>query len=138
MAASAALNPIVVYIVERHPLEDPLSESGFAWLDPADETHRLEGLIGAHDPSQVSYLVDQSPGGPAWKDLLEALLQERLRMVVTHLAPLSPAQRQQLIGVCAQTGTQLITPSDAGRNRTLSSEPKTRPRHKPGGSEGGS
>jgi hypothetical protein len=38
-------------------------------------------------------------------------------MVVTHLAPLSPAQRQQLIGVCAATGAQLITPGDAGRTR---------------------
>jgi hypothetical protein len=137
MAEPSAVNPIVVYIVERHPLEDPLAGAGFAWLDPQGGSQRLEGLIGAHDPSQVSYLVDESPGGPAWKELLDALLQERLRMVITHLAPLTPAQRQQLIGVCAQTGTRLITPSDAGRNRTLSTEPKTRPRRKPGGIEGG-
>ncbi len=137
MAPPSPVTAIVVYIVERHPLEDPLGGAGFAWLDPQDGSRVLEGLIGAHDSSQVTYLVDESPGGPAWKHLLEALLQERLRMVITHLAPLTPAQRQQLIGVCAQTGTQLITPSDAGRNRTLPSEPKTRPRRSPGGSEGG-
>jgi hypothetical protein len=45
------------------------------------------------------------------------LLAEQIQMVITHLAPLSSAQRQQLIGVCAQTGAQLITPGDAGRNR---------------------
>jgi hypothetical protein len=43
-------------------------------------------------------------------------------MVVTHLAPLSSAQRQQLIGICAQVGTQLITPGDAGRNRPAGKE----------------
>jgi hypothetical protein len=39
-----------------------------------------------------------------------------IETVVTHLAPLSSGQRQQLIGVCAFTGASLITPGDGGRN----------------------
>jgi hypothetical protein len=62
-------------------------------------------------------LVDDAPAGPQWDRLLSGLLGENVRMVVTHLAPLSSAQRQQLIGICAQTGAQLITPGDAGRSR---------------------
>lgn len=38
-------------------------------------------------------------------------------MVITHLAPLTSAQRQQLIAFCAQAGTQLITPGNAGLRR---------------------
>jgi hypothetical protein len=61
-------------------------------------------------------LVDEEPAGNAWDRLLEGLLSENIQMVITHLAPLSSAQRQQLIGMCAQSGAQLITPGDAGRN----------------------
>jgi hypothetical protein len=77
----------------------------------------LEGLIGPFDEREVIVLTDETPAGPEWDFLLENLLHEDVRMVVTHLAPLSSAQRQQLIGICAQTGTQLITPGDAGRPR---------------------
>ncbi|NIS82062.1 MAG: hypothetical protein GTO14_18065 [Anaerolineales bacterium] len=78
---------------------------------------QLEGLIGPFDESDLAVLTDDNPAGPQWERLLESLLHENIRMVVTHLAPLSSAQRQQLIGMCAQSGTQLITPGDAGRPR---------------------
>jgi hypothetical protein len=32
---------------------------------------------------------------------------------VTHLAPLTSAQRQQLIAICALCGAQLVTPGNA-------------------------
>jgi hypothetical protein len=125
---SSPARRIVVYRVERHPLDVHDGAPSFAWLGSVDGTRKvLEGLIGPFDPGDVTFLVDESPSGPAWQELLEALLEERLRMVITHLAPLSPAQRQQLIGICAETGTQLITPGDAGRNPNLSLDPKTRP-----------
>jgi hypothetical protein len=41
------------------------------------------------------------------------LKNERFHTVVTHLAPLSSAQRQQLIGICALSGAQLVTPGNA-------------------------
>lgn len=112
------IRPIVVYTIERHPLEMPETGPLFRWLKSDNDLHReLEGLIGPFDPDDVVVLTDKHPAGPAWRTLLQALVDERVRMVVTHLAPLSSAQRQQLIGVCAQTGAQLITPGDAGRNR---------------------
>ena len=112
------LRPIIVYIINRHPLE--VSETGpfFRWLHFDNDFKReLEGFIGPYDPDQLSVLIDEEPAGSAWHSLLDHLLREQVELVVTHLAPLSPAQRQQLIGVCAQVGAQLITPSDAGRNR---------------------
>lgn len=110
--------PIIVYIIDRHPLE--VSETGpyFRWLHLDNDFKReLEGFIGPYDPDQLSVLIDETPAGSAWRTLLDSLLREQVELVVTHLAPLSSAQRQQLIGVCAQVGAQLITPSDAGRNR---------------------
>ena len=112
------LKPIVVYLIDRHPLEVSEAGSSFRWLHLENDFEReLEGYIGPYDPDQLSVLVDEQPAGSAWRTLLDHLLREQVELVVTHLAPLSPVQRQQLIGVCAQVGTQLITPSDAGRNR---------------------
>lgn len=112
------VQPIVLYMVRNHPLQLENGVLALRWIsDDGDFRSDLRELIGPYDPQQVSVLVDDAPAGPKWQSLLEALLREEVQMVVTHLAPLSPAQRQQLIGVCAQTGTQLITPSDAGRNR---------------------
>ena len=112
------MQPIVVYRIQRHPLQLTPERGGFEWLRSGDGLRRdLEGLIGRHDPRQVRLLVDEQPAGPAWHELLRSLLEERVRMVVTHLAPLSSGQRQQLIAVCAHSGTRLITPGDAGRRR---------------------
>lgn len=112
------LNPIIVYIIDRHPLE--VSETGpfFRWLHFDNNFKReLEDIIGPYDPDKLSVLIDEKPAGSEWRTLLDHLLHEQVELVVTHLAPLSAAQRQQLIGVCAQVGAQLITPGDAGRNR---------------------
>jgi hypothetical protein len=110
---------ICVYIVQHHPLEIPDGDSAFRWLHLDNGYRRsLEGLIGApFRPEDYELLVDDQPAGPGWRQLLTSLLEERVTAVVTHLAPLSAAQRQQLIGVCAQTGAQLVTPGDAGRSR---------------------
>jgi hypothetical protein len=112
------IRPIVLYRVEHHPLEIPDGGAGFRWIgDDPELWHDLQDLIGPVDRDDVSLLVDAEPAGENWERLLEAVLANRVKMVITHLAPLSSAQRQQLIGVCAQSGVQLITPSDAGRNR---------------------
>ena len=87
-------------------------------VDPAGATVReLEPLIGPYQTEDLAILVDAEPGGPNWDLLLQALMQNKVNKVVTHLALLSPAQRQQLIGICDQMGAQLITPGDAGRSR---------------------
>jgi hypothetical protein len=113
-----SLQPIVVYLIERHPLEIPGTGPVFRWLEfDNDFKHALAKLIGPFDPDHLTMLIDEMPAGPAWEKLIGGLLNEQVRTVVTHLAPLSSAQRQQLIGVCAQTGARLITPGDAGRNR---------------------
>ncbi len=112
------LRPIVVYIVERHPLENPETGPSFRWLHMDNDFKReLEGLIGPYDVDHLSVLVDDVPAGEAWNLMVKSLLDEKIEFVVTHLAPLSSAQRQQLIGICAEVGAQLITPGDAGRNR---------------------
>lgn len=109
---------IVVYIIDRHPLQNPEDGPAFRWLHTNDKLRKqLEGIIGPFEPDKLSVISDDEPGGEAWDRLLDDLIQERVKYLVTHLAPLSPAQRQQLIAVCAEVGTQLITPSDAGRNR---------------------
>ena len=121
MRAENTIQPIVVYVIERHPLE--MTETGplFRWIRmEAGLESDLEALIGPFDPDQMSLLIDHHPGGAQWQLLLESLLAEKIRMVITHLAPLSNAQRQQLIGVCDQMGSMLITPGDAGRNRKRS------------------
>jgi hypothetical protein len=115
---SDSLRPIIVYMVRQHPLEKDSPRPPFRWLHTENDFRRqLEKLIGPFDEAQLSMIVDDLPAGPGWDVLLEALGEERVRMVVTHLAPLTPAQRQQLIGVCAETGARLVTPADAGRNR---------------------
>ena len=118
MTESTSLQPIVVYLIEQHPLDMPEIGPVFRWLEFDNDFKReLEGLIGPFDENKLTLLVDKHPAGSAWQQMLDGLLDKRVQMVVTHLAPLSSAQRQQLIGVCAQTGAHLITPSDAGRNR---------------------
>ncbi len=127
MSASPSLRSIVVYIVERHPLDIPETGPIFRWLHTEDDFRRqLDGFLGSYDPDDLTVLTDTHPAGDAWRTLLDALLEEKVRIVLTHLAPLSSAQRQQLIGICAQTGARLITPGDAGRMR--------RPATRPGGS----
>ena len=112
------LHPIIVYMIERHPLDLPETGPLFRWLRLDRSLQQvLEGLLGPFDPNRMTILVDEQPGGEAWDQMMDALLQEEIEKVVTHLAPLRSAQRQQLIGVCAEMGAQLITPSDAGRNR---------------------
>lgn len=109
---------ILVYLVERHPLDMPETGPLFQWLDTENDFRReLADLIGPFDPQDLRVLRDSHPAGAQWGYLLQVLLSEQVRAVVTHLAPLSPAQRQQLIGVCAQSGAKLVTPGDAGRNR---------------------
>lgn len=118
MSQSDPQQSVVVYLVKHHPLEQPEEGQFFRWLHfDNDFHHQLKGMLGPYDPQKLTLLVDDQPAGEAWHLLLENLIQERIRYVVTHFAPLSPAQRQQLIGVCAEVGTHLITPSDAGRNR---------------------
>jgi hypothetical protein len=124
METDPSLRPIVVYVVRQHPLERDSSRPPFRWLHTDNDFRRsLEKLIGPFDDAQMSMIVDDLPAGPGWDTLLGALGEEKVRMVVTHLAPLTSAQRQQLIGVCAQTGASLVTPSDAGRNRQGNSKP---------------
>lgn len=119
MGTKSAPPTVVVYIIRHHPLDGPDASSAFQWLHTDNGyRHTLEGLLGAPFRSEdLEILMDEHPAGPAWRRLLTLLLEERVSAVVTHLAPLSPAQRQQLIGVCAQTGAQLVTPGDAGRSR---------------------
>jgi hypothetical protein len=117
---------ILVYIIEHHPLDMPETGPLFRWIHTdRDLQPQLEALLGPHDSAEIRLLVDKTPGGTAWEELLESLLHSRASMVVTHLAPLSAAQRQQLIGVCAQTGARLITPGDAGRTRADSAPRRT-------------
>jgi hypothetical protein len=126
VAETDSLHPIIVYMVRQHPLEKASPRPPFRWLHTENDFRRqLEKLIGPFDESQLSMIVDDLPAGPGWEVLLAALGEERVRMVVTHLAPLSSAQRQQLIGVCAQTGARLVTPADAGRNRNGSPQPRS-------------
>jgi hypothetical protein len=118
VADSQPINAIAVYLVEHHPLEQPDTRDAFHWIGDEEELQRdLQNLIGPVELDQVSVLLDEEPVGENWDRLLSAVLAQKVRMVITHLAPLTSAQRQQLIGVCAQSGAQLITPSDAGRNR---------------------
>lgn len=117
MSDARSLQPIVLYLIERHPLQQPTSDGGFRWIGRGDELYRdLEALIGSFSKQDVSVLVDETPAGAAWDRLLDALLDGQVSMLVTHLAPLTSAQRQQLIGLCDQYEVQLITPADAGRN----------------------
>ena len=108
---------IAIYIIRHHPLQVE-SGSSFEWIDlDTDLQSQLQGLAGDIQLEEVEIFEDEQPAGPAWARLIAALQSERIQQVITHLAPLSSAQRQQLIGVCADMGAHLVTPSDAGRNR---------------------
>ncbi len=110
------IRPIVVYLIEQHPLETA-SNSRFRWLaDGENRQQYLEAFLGNYDPDNLSLMIDKHPAGPAWREMLRGLIDEKVKMVITHLAPLSSAQRQLLIGLCADSGAQLITPGDGGRN----------------------
>ncbi len=112
--AAPILQSIVVYVVDPPPLSFPENAPLFPWLaDPGSMHENLDGLLGPHDPDSVVLLIDDTPGGPAWESLLEEIREERVQVLVTHLAPLSAAQRQQLIGMCALSGVQLVTPGNA-------------------------
>ena len=105
---------IAVYLIDRPRLSLPETGPLFRWLGKeGDIAADLDDLLGPHDPQAVRLLIDRAPAGPAWSDLLDGLKQERYRMVVTHLATLTSAQRQQLIGICALSGAQLVTPGNA-------------------------
>lgn len=112
---------IVVYMVSRHPLETRNEVPPFQWVQRDNGfIEDIQGLVGSFDPSDLSILMDEQPAGSAWITLLDNLVGGRVQTVITHLAPLSPGQRQQLIGVCACSGARLITPGDGGRNSFLS------------------
>lgn len=106
-------------MVNGHPLDIPGEPHTFEWFHGNRSFKEdLQDLIGPFNPQDVAVIVDPLPGGQGWQNMLSGLLDHRIRLVVTHLALFSSAQRQQLIGVCAQVGAQLVTPSDAGRNMT--------------------
>ena len=112
------IQPIVVYLIKRHPLEHSETGPVFQWLHFDNNFKRqLKAWIGPYDPEQLSFLMDEEPSGEAWTQLIDGLIEGQIKSVVTHLAPLSNAHRHLLIGTCAQVGAHLITPSDAGRNR---------------------
>lgn len=125
MTSPSGSPTIYVYVIQHHPLELSDGSSAFRWLQLDNGYVRsLEGLLGSpFNPDDFEIVVDDQPAGPGWRRMLSSLLEERVTAVVTHLAPLSAAQRQQLIGVCAQTGARLVTPGDAGRNRLLDTPP---------------
>jgi hypothetical protein len=105
---------IAVYLIDRPRLSLPETGPLFRWLGKdGDVQGDLENLIGPHDARSVRLLIDNVPGGPAWDELLTGLKAEQFHTVVTHPALLSSAQRQQLIGVCALSGAQLVTPGNA-------------------------
>lgn len=123
MTGDLSIEPIVVYIIERHPLDLPDSRHSFQWINDNHGFQReLEAMVGSKMPAEVTVLRDGGPGGNGWNQMLEALAAGKVKMVITHLAPLTPMQRQQLIGVCAEAGAQLVTPGDAGRNQRISSD----------------
>jgi len=111
------IEPIVVYMVKRHPLETMSDKIPFRWLH-ADNGFQKEliGYIGLFDPDELSILIDEYPAGPAWIQLIDGVLSGKIHIIVTHLAPLTSGQRQKLIGVCDHSGVKLITPGDGGRN----------------------
>jgi hypothetical protein len=111
---------IVVYMVDRHPLEKMNDISPFRWIHPNNGiVKEIMGYIGHFKPTDLSILVDEGPAGPAWMQLMNGLLEGKIETVITHMAPLTSGQRQQLIGVCAYTGARLVTPGDGGRNSFL-------------------
>lgn len=111
------IEPIVIYLVNRHPLERTNESPSFRWLQMDNGFKKeLSGYIGLFDSKKLSVLVDEGPAGPAWTQLMDGILSGKIETIITHLAPLSSGQRQQLIGVCAYSGARLVTPGDGGRN----------------------
>jgi len=115
------IKPVVVYMVSRHPLESPNEAHPFQWLHTDNGfMEEIKGFVGHFDPADLSVLVDDKPAESAWIEFMGELIEGNVQTVITHLAPLSPGQRQQLIGVCAYAGVRLVTPGDGGRNSFLS------------------
>jgi hypothetical protein len=111
---------IVVYMVNRHPLDSTSDLPPFRWLKTNNGfLKELKGYIGPFDPDQLSILIDESPAGPVWSQLMDNVISGKIQTIITHLAPLTSGQRQQLIGVCAYSGVKLVTPGDGGRNSFL-------------------
>ncbi|MDX1600826.1 MAG: hypothetical protein R3191_04865, partial [Anaerolineales bacterium] len=76
MIPPSQLQPIVLYKIKDHPLQQPGSEDEFRWIGQGEDLHRdLEALIGPHAEEEVSVLVDQQPAGEAWGRLIDALLE---------------------------------------------------------------
>jgi len=114
LESPSVVQAIAVYVIDRPRLSLPETGPLFRWLGKTGSVQTdLEDLLGPHDSEAIHLLVDMAPGGPAWTELLDGLKREQFHTVVTHLAPLSSAQRQQLIGVCALCGAQLVTPGNA-------------------------
>jgi len=115
------MEPIIVYMVSRHPLETQNEDSPFQWLHTDNGfMEEIKGFIGSFNPAHLNILLDDTPAGSAWFQILDGIVEGKVQTVITHLAPLSPGQRQQLIGVCAYAGARLVTPGDGGRNSFLS------------------
>jgi hypothetical protein len=115
------VEPIVVYMIRQHPLQRTSESALFLWLQTDNGFQKaLSGYIGLFDSKKLSILVDEGPAGPAWTQLMNGILSGEIQTIVTHLAPLSSGQRQQLIGTCAYSGAILVTPGDGGRNSFLS------------------
>ena len=114
LESPSVVQAIAVYVIDRPRLSLPETGPLFRWLGRDGNLRAdLETLLGPHDPNAIHLLVDSEPAGPSWVELLDGLKNERFHTVVTHLAPLTSAQRQQLIGVCALSGAQLVTPGNA-------------------------
>lgn len=116
--SSAVVNQsIAVYVVDHHPLELSGDKSKFQWLHTDNGyVKELQELIGPFNPQKLQIIQDEKPAGDQWKDLIKSIVKGEIRIVITHLAPLTSGQRQLLIGVCAHSGARLITPGDGGRN----------------------
>jgi hypothetical protein len=115
------VEPIVVYMIRQHPLQRMNESTPFLWLQTDNGFRKtLRGYIGLFDSEKLCILVDEGPAGPAWTQLLNGILSGEIQTIVTHLAPLSSGQRQQLIGTCAYSGAKLVTPGDGGRNSFIS------------------
>jgi hypothetical protein len=107
-------------MVSHHPLETHDEIPPFQWLHSDNGfMEEIKGFIGPFDPTHLRIQIDEKPAGSAWIRLLDDLVDGNVDTVITHLAPLSPGQRQQLIGVCAYAGARLVTPGDGGRNSFL-------------------
>jgi hypothetical protein len=60
MGTHAAMQSIVVYLIERHPLDLPAEGPNFQWLHFNNNYKRqLKEWIGPHDPEAISFLIER-------------------------------------------------------------------------------